>query len=270
MLIERVIVFLILSTVVFTQADLRKENPKIMILGTYHMANPGTDDTNSEADDVTTSKRQKEIEDVLNSLAEFNPTKIGVEVPVKLEDSLMIWYQDFLTAENSPGDPNEIYQIGFKLAKKLNHNRLYPIDYKIPMPISKTFEYAEEAGQAHLVDLARKSTKEVAGKFQEIQSTGTVLDLLRFLNSDRVDVTNEFYLASAQIGKDTNYIGADMVSGWYERNLKIFINITRLAESNTDRIIVIIGTGHLTLLKRFIKDAPNFEFVPANDFLTAE
>ncbi len=33
----------------------------IMILGTYHMDNPGSDAVNFEADDVLTAKRQREL-----------------------------------------------------------------------------------------------------------------------------------------------------------------------------------------------------------------
>ena len=35
--------------------------PTIMILGTYHMANPGANTFDIQADDVTNSKRQGEL-----------------------------------------------------------------------------------------------------------------------------------------------------------------------------------------------------------------
>ncbi len=49
---------------------------KIMILGTYHMGNPHLDGRNLEADDVLLPKRQREIAELNEKLARFNPTKI--------------------------------------------------------------------------------------------------------------------------------------------------------------------------------------------------
>jgi hypothetical protein len=37
------------------------ERPEILVLGTYHMANPGHDIHNMQADDVLSPKRQQEI-----------------------------------------------------------------------------------------------------------------------------------------------------------------------------------------------------------------
>ena len=53
---------------------------KIMILGTYHMDNPRLDAKNLEADDVLLPKRQREIAELNEKLARFNPTKIAVEL----------------------------------------------------------------------------------------------------------------------------------------------------------------------------------------------
>src|SRR5579871_793252 len=51
----------------------------IMILGTYHMNNPRLDDKDAEADDVLSARRQREIADLVEKLARFNPTKIAIE-----------------------------------------------------------------------------------------------------------------------------------------------------------------------------------------------
>ena len=41
------------------------------------------------------------------------------------------------------------------------------------------------------------------------------------------------------------------VANWYKRNLRIFANINRITEPGRDRVLVIIGAGHLKLLKEF-------------------
>src|SRR5207247_312395 len=52
---------------------------EVLVLGVYHMANPGHDIFNMQADDVLAPKRQAEIAQVIAALKKFNPTKIALE-----------------------------------------------------------------------------------------------------------------------------------------------------------------------------------------------
>ena len=52
---------------------------QVMVLGTYHMDNPGRDYANPTVDDVLAPRRQAEIEAVVRALAEFRPTRIAIE-----------------------------------------------------------------------------------------------------------------------------------------------------------------------------------------------
>lgn len=56
------------------------------------------------------------------------------------------------------------------------------------------------------------------------------------------------------IATDTNYAGADMVSTWYQRNIRIFANITRITDSADDRIFVVYGAGHVPILRQLVID----------------
>ncbi|HEX8392648.1 MAG TPA: DUF5694 domain-containing protein, partial [Longimicrobium sp.] len=89
---------------------------------------------------------------------------------------------------------------------------------------------------------------------------------LRLDNSARMDSLDMMYLLFAPIGRDTTYIGADMVAGWYERNLKIFVNITRVAAPG-ERVLVIMGSGHGPLLRRFVDESPDYDLVRADPYL---
>jgi hypothetical protein len=62
----------------------------------------------------------------------------------------------------------------------------------------------------------------------------------------------------SRVGKDKEYPGVDLLADWYERNLKIFSNITRITESQDDRILVIIGGNHVKLLQQFIEDSGEY------------
>ena len=67
--------------------------PTVMILGTYHMDNPEADAVNFEADDVLTAKRQRELQQLIEQLARFNPTKIAVEADTSLDAEVNTEYQ---------------------------------------------------------------------------------------------------------------------------------------------------------------------------------
>ncbi len=71
----------------------------------------------------------------------------------------------------------------------------------------------------------------------------------------------------AEVGKDDDYKGADMVADWYERNLKIAVNIRRIAKPG-DRIFVLIGAGHCKLLKEFLSQTPGYVVVDPGLYLT--
>src|SRR2546428_9833765 len=51
---------------------------EVLVLGVYHMANPGHDIFNMQADDLA-PKRQEEIAELAAVLEKFKPTKIAVE-----------------------------------------------------------------------------------------------------------------------------------------------------------------------------------------------
>ena len=53
----------------------------VLLLGSYHMSNPGADRFNLESDDVLSPRRQQEIEDLVERLSAFKPTVVALESP---------------------------------------------------------------------------------------------------------------------------------------------------------------------------------------------
>jgi hypothetical protein len=68
---------------------------------------------------------------------------------------------------------------------------------------------------------------------------------------------------------DTNapYGRADLVANWYKRNLSIFVNVNRIAKSPGDRILLVIGSRHATILVDFARSSTYFCLVSAEDYL---
>ena len=245
--------------------DDTRPKPKVMILGTFHFANPGLDYTKSERDSILSEKRQKEVRELIDKIRAFKPTKIAVEHPygtTKINENYNLYLQNQFELKE-----DETYQVAFRLAKELRHQQIYPIDFRKGMDFDALLKAANAHGQKDF--LARfQSVMGFITKMQAEASRYTVLEQLRTMN----DITaqerlHSLYILLAEAGKGSDYTGADVVAGWYERNLKIAMNVVRTAESSDDRILVMIGAGHVKLLREFLKESPSVEFIEVTGYL---
>src|SRR5688572_29060863 len=99
---------------------------EVLVLGTYHMANPGRDIFNTQADDVLAPKRQAEIAQLIEVLKRFRPTKIAVERNAG-DERIRKDYAAYLAGTHQL-TRNEIEQLGFRLAKELGHDTVHAVD----------------------------------------------------------------------------------------------------------------------------------------------
>ena len=105
------------------------QKPTVMILGSVHLSNPGADVFNRKMDDVLAPKRQREIEQLVEQLKEFKPTKIAFERDEKTNGAgTQTEYQGYLKGTYEL-KRNEHDQIGFRLAKQMGHPKVYCVDY---------------------------------------------------------------------------------------------------------------------------------------------
>jgi hypothetical protein len=70
-----------------------------------------------------------------------------------------------------------------------------------------------------------------------------------------------------KIGLGDEYPGVDQTTGWYNRNLRIFANLQRLTTSPDERIILIIGSGHLSILRHTVMASPEYQLAEVHDYL---
>ena len=244
-----------------------QQRAQVMVLGTYHMDNPGLDYANLQADDVLTERRQAEIAQVARALAAWAPTRIAVEAAPE-HDSLVNARYAAYRAGTRALTRSETEQIGFRLAAMLGHDRVHPIDWKKDMDIDAVFRFAMENGQGALVQELGGRIQAMIADMQARMATTPVGRILWEANSARADSMHGGYLALATIGAGDRYPGAEQVAAWYERNLHMYANIARVAAPG-ERVLVIVGSGHGTLLRQFVDEAPHLDRVDANDYLAA-
>jgi hypothetical protein len=245
--------------------DTNAAKPKVMILGTFHFANPGLDYTKAERDSILSEKRQKEVRELIDKVKAFKPTKIAIEAPygaTQVNDNYHLFLQNKFELKES-----ETYQVAFRLAKELNHQQLYPIDFKKDMDFDAVLKSAALNGQQKFLERFQQAMGFVT-KMQAEANKYTVLEQLRTMNDvAALERLHSLYLLLAEAGKGSDYTGADVVAGWYERNLKIAMNVVRTADSSEDRILVLIGAGHVKLLREFLKESPSVEVVEVGGYL---
>jgi hypothetical protein len=237
---------LAVPTLTRAQSDGR---PEILVLGTYHMANPGRDIHNMQADDVLSPRRQRDIAELLDVLKRFRPTKIAVEAQVGSQ-RVAQQYADYLAGKYSLSR-NETDQIGFRLAKELGHPTVYPVDEGGDFPYYRVRNYAKANGLQEKFEALEASTGARVKAQGDFLRTHTVLETLQYMNSDSTvakDVAS--YYAFVTFGEPFEYAGPDLVARWFERNIRIYRNILALIGSPSERILVIYGSGHLGWLRQ--------------------
>lgn len=229
---------------------------EVLVLGVYHMSNPGHDIFNMQADDVLAPKRQAEIAQVIAALENFHPTKIAVEGDVG-DDRIPKRYADYLAGKHEL-TRNEIEQIGFRLAKELSHKTVYPVDVEGDFPFQRIVNYAKASGRSKEFDAMMGEIGGMVKAQNAYLASHTVLETLLYMNSDdKVAEDVGFYYREAHFGEPGDWAGADLVSDWFRRNMRIYTNVVQLADSPNERVLVIFGAGHLGWLQHDFASNPN-------------
>ena len=248
---------------------------EVMLIGTVHLDNPGRDVNNPDVPDVLTPEKQRELQALRDSLARFRPTKMAIEIRRRHQSRVDSLYTAFragrLDTSFAVGDftsvRSEQYQLGFRLADRLGHRRVWAVDHMIPMEIGRVSSFAETHDPALLRYLKGFSEGALTTTIDSLLQHETLGALYRFLN--RPSTVEQFRAPNARMATavtDSTFVGADVVADYHRRNLRIFANIARVAEPG-DRIIAIFGAGHSPYLRPLIQASPRMQFVDPLDYL---
>jgi hypothetical protein len=214
---------------------------KVLILGTFHFEDAGLDDYRPKhLLDFSSNSRQREVADLLDRLARFRPTKIAVGWPAERQAALDSKFGEYMASSEDRAGKNEIYQLGFRLARRLGHTRVYAVDakerpeFKVSSTTDELNQRAKSLGQSELVERGAKWAQWFEDSYRwedELKTKQSVLEHLRMLNSrEHIRHSMSRYLvAEFEVGAEgKDYIGADTRTAWHNRNLRIFSNILRL------------------------------------------
>lgn len=272
---------------------------QIMLLGTFHFQDRGLDAYKPQFDvNILSSQRQQEVAHVVERLARFQPTKIAIERRLDRQADIDQEYRAYLGGTFPlPGD--EVYQLGFQLAKRLGLARVHCVDawgryYTPPLdleayaanrttqelqqflaeqldfdPLRDLMTYAREHGQEALVSEWQTALQRAGESEDQAKTQRTLCETLVLGNrEEHIWRSHHPYLVGPfKIGVGNEYPGVDYITAWYSRNLRIFANLQRMTDAANDRILLIIGAGHLPILRHCVVASPEYALVEVHTYL---
>jgi hypothetical protein len=248
----------------------------LLVLGSFHMEGSDQDAVKAKPDDMTTPRRQREIEDLARRLAAFRPTRVAVEssrISTYWNDRYAKWRKD----RGALGG-NEIEQVGFRVADAAGLEALSPVDYPMWMDGTTAVDRHEPpprlesaaAPTAAPSPLLAGLEAQVAADLERLANS-SVADYLVYLNSPARAVLNHRWdvLSNLAPGAGTSmYETTDYATNWYKRNLRIYTNLVDISGPG-ERVLLLIGAGHSHLLGQLAADDPRFCVVPVAEALAA-
>jgi hypothetical protein len=255
---------LALSPAVASAAPAAAPQPvEVMVVGDYHMGNPGRDLHNVVVPDVLTPDVQAQIVRATDALARFRPTKVAAEWPADIASER---YAKYLAGTLAPSR-NEVVQLGFRLARTAGLKAFYGIDVDGDFPYDAVDAYAKAHGQGAVLEHANAVIQTLVETQGKMIAEKGVSATLRYLNDPALLAhANDFYRDTLRIGGGKDQPGADLLTAWYRRNFLICANLVQLSRPG-DRIVVFYGSGHAFLLRQCVSEMPGFKLIEPNAYL---
>lgn len=246
---------------------------QVMVLGTYHMDNPGQDLHNVQAADVLTPARQAELAAVAKSLAAFKPTVLAVERVTAAPGYVDGKYAAFDGSQLGL-DRDERVQVGYRFAREAGLGTVHGIDEQPSagepdyFPFERVQASVHARGEDAALGALMERTGQMVAAFGQRQASATIAELLRDANDPRTLANSSMYYEMLLLDEGEDQPGAELLGYWYMRNAKIFAKLRDVTRPG-DRVVVVFGAGHKHWLEQLARNTPGFEVVEVASYLSA-
>ncbi len=274
-----------LFCLLFTHINAQKRPPvQVMLVGFDHLSQLYNQQPQS---DVYSLKKQAEINQLNTCFQAYAPDMIMVEVDpseqVRIDSLFTLYSAGKLALDALPSGRSETYQIGFALAKRLKHKRVYCVDHYEATSQSLLTEGTN-------IDVYQQALQQFQGiarplKKQVQQDSLSVYAYIRKINQpDMITLTHRLFYNlpalvingefsrtatnTADISKiDKRYIGAEFISLFYNRNLKIYSNaLISQRQYQGKKLLLLFGQPHVGVLQELFKANPDCSLVSPLSF----
>ncbi|WP_445432157.1 DUF5694 domain-containing protein [Chryseobacterium indoltheticum] len=267
------IVLITMSTFLFGQKKPSEYFPdpktKVLVVGSFHFDYPNQDAHKTEKNDqvdVLEPKTAAEVTELVNYIKKFKPTKIAIEAwPDWKANEKLKEYKDGKYRDQR----DERYQLAMRIATELKINELYSIDAN-----SVLDDFTEKFGKRDSVyfknmlkDYDFLSDDRISKQYNtfikntERKNFKSLLDMFKYMNSKEY---HQYEYGAYLTGdfKLREHDGADLLAlYWYNRNLRMFRKIQEITKNSEDRILVIAGNGHASVLRQLFTSSPEYDYV---------
>ncbi|MCC2616249.1 DUF5694 domain-containing protein [Aestuariibacter halophilus] len=227
----------------------------VMVVGTLHFSAS-----------VLTKDNQDALQALVTRLADYKPTKVVLEWEPRQQAMVDEQYAAYLNGAFSISQRhNEVYQLGFRLAKHVGLKRLHLFDDQTPFDGTLngfTFDVLSDYAKAHDKGFYDRHEAQLIETFEHNEALLTGLNLYQQIalrNSSRAQHINaqRIHLYENRIGIQDSWLGPDWLGRWYRRNVRMSSNVLALAEPG-DRILIIVGDNHKWTLDYLFEQIPEF------------
>ncbi|MBL0076358.1 MAG: hypothetical protein IPP41_10630 [Rhodocyclaceae bacterium] len=243
---------LVTSFAAFAQAADKVTAPgKVMFLGLFHFDNPGFDAVKYTPIDVMQAREQTYLVALSKRIARFAPTKILLEYRADKDAVMNERYANFLAGKFEL-PKNEIYQIGFRVAKLAGNQRVYGFDVDTPAFEDKLWGYlaSEPVFEQKLTQLIDAES----ARLNQAHRRMSLQQILTMSNAPAEDNRNKgFYMLLNAVGTEKGlFYGADSAANWWQRNLRMY-SIVQTHATRGERVLVIAGSGHAAIQRDLLR-----------------
>lgn len=239
---------------------------KVLMLGTFHFDNPGLDAVKHEVIDVMKQPSQAYLETLVQRLAAFKPTVVLLEYNPENESKMNARYQAYLAGDYAL-ERNEIYQVGFRVAKLAGLKSVTSFDERNTPNDGDLWNYMPKHAPAAMKEF-EQMIAQLSADGQKDHTTMSLQQLLKKHNSPEFDRYNkDLYLKFNAVGADAkSFNGADSNASWWRRSFRMYANI-QLHSKPGARILVVGGQGHTAILRDFVAIDSGLEEEPIAPYL---
>jgi hypothetical protein len=273
---------LFLSNISYSQSP----KTEVLVLGTTHLFS-------IKDDSVTSPKKSKELKYFLSQLEKFKPEQIFVEATPDNDEYFLKIQNEIIKTKKDPSETwllnNEYYQIGIKLAAKLDiKTGIQGIDWPDPdtndttkifktkyekayfnfvkelriYAMEKKFEVEDSTG----LEILEKIVKESSPYFQ-LNKKVSLIEMYKFLNLPENLKKSHYVNRMGNLLLNASGVGAELNSVESFRDFKIYRNALTRIDKKTKRVLIIYGSGHVHVLKDHFSMDPRFKILEVSQFL---
>lgn len=249
------------------------ERIDVVLLGTHHMDEPGLDEADPAVPDPLAPDQQAQLSTLADRLEPLRPDTVAVERPHDRESAVNDLYATYRDGQAydeevrvTPPDPgrdepdtecrSEVVQIAFRLADRLGHDRVRAVDEFPDVPETDPFDDRE-------IDTSRKTPRtwpepeEMEQKRTAQLERKTVVEALRYQNDEERLSQNHREMFDRGLRAADEQFGSPVnLTFWYDRNLRMAHHLWRVADGAGDRLLFVVGSGHVRVLRHLLTESP--------------